>query len=86
MRRLTTRGQHPFFHVFFTFGVCLIIIGVVLKQAREKAGLTQEELAQRLKTKKTAISPIRNQAEDVKLSTLEKVAHALGKRLEVNIA
>ena len=61
-------------------------IGVVLKQAREKAGLTQEELAHRLKTKKTAISRIENHAEDIKLSTLEKVAHALGKRLEVKIA
>ena len=61
-------------------------IGVVLKQARETAGLTQEELAQRLKTKKTAISRIENHAEDIKLSTLEKVAHALGKRLEVKIA
>lgn len=61
-------------------------IGAVLKQAREKAGLTQEELAQRLKTKKTAISRIENHAEDIKLSTLEKVAHALGKRLEVKIA
>lgn len=61
-------------------------IGVVLKQAREKAGLTQEELADRLKTKKTAISRIENHAEDIKLSTLEKVAHALGKRLKVKIA
>ncbi len=61
-------------------------IGVVLKQAREKTGLTQEELAQRLKTKKTAISRIENHAEDIKLSTIEKVAHALGKRLEVKIA
>ena len=61
-------------------------IGVVLKQAREKAGLTQEELARRLKTKKTAISRIENHAEDIKLSTLEKVAHALGKRLKVKIA
>ena len=62
-------------------------IGVVLKQARETAGLTQEELARRLKTKKkTAISRIENHAEDIKLSTLEKVAHALGKRLEVKIA
>jgi HTH-type transcriptional regulator / antitoxin HipB len=61
-------------------------IGVVLKQAREKAGLTQEELARRLKTKKTAISRIENHAEDIRLSTLEKVAHALGKRLEVKIA
>ncbi len=61
-------------------------IGVVLKQARESAGLTQEELAQKLKTKKTAISRIENHAEDIKLSTLEKVAHALGKRLQVKIA
>jgi predicted transcriptional regulator len=48
--------------------------------------VTREELAQRLKTKKTAISRIKNHAEDCKLSTLEKVAHALGKRLEVKIA
>jgi HTH-type transcriptional regulator / antitoxin HipB len=60
-------------------------IGLVLKQAREEAGLTQEELANRLKTKKTAISRIENHAEDIKLSTLEKVAHALGKRIEVKI-
>ena len=61
-------------------------IGAVLKHARETAGLTQEELAKRLKTKKTAISRIENHAEDIKISTLEKVAHALGKRLEVKIA
>ena len=61
-------------------------IGVVLKHARESAGLTQEKLAQRLKTKKTAISRIENHTEDIKLSTLEKVASALGKRLEVKIA
>jgi len=61
-------------------------IGVILKQARETAGLTQEELAHRIKTKKTAISRIENHSEDIKLSTLEKVAHALGKKLEVKIA
>ncbi len=61
-------------------------IGVVLRQARESAGLTQEELAMRLKTKKTAISRIENHAEDIKLSTLDRVAKALGKRLKVNIA
>lgn len=58
----------------------------LLKHARESAGLTQEELARRLKTKKTAISRIENHAEDIKLSTLERVATALGKRLEVKIA
>ncbi len=61
-------------------------IGVMLKQARESAGLTQEELARRLKTKKTAISRIENHAEDIKLSTLERVASALGKQLKIKIA
>jgi transcriptional regulator with XRE-family HTH domain len=57
----------------------------VLKQARETARLKQEGLARRLKTKKTAISRMENHAEDIRLSTLEKVANALGKRLEVKI-
>ena len=61
-------------------------VGVILKQARQEAGLTQEELAQRLHTKKTAISRIENHAEDIKLSTLERVASALGKKLEIKIA
>ena len=61
-------------------------VGVMLRQAREAAGLTQDELARRLKTKKTAISRIENHAEDIKLSTLERVASALGRRLEVKIA
>jgi len=61
-------------------------IGVMLRQAREAAGLTQEELARRLHTKKTAISRIENKAEDIKLSTLEKVAIALGKTLHIRIA
>ncbi|RJP24026.1 MAG: XRE family transcriptional regulator [Candidatus Abyssobacteria bacterium SURF_5] len=61
-------------------------IGVILREARLSAGLTQEELARRIGTKKTAISRIENHAEDVKLSTLKKTASALGKKLEVKIA
>lgn len=61
-------------------------IGVMLREARESAGLTQEELAKRLHTQKTAISRIENHAEDIRLSTLEKVAQALGKQLKISIA
>ncbi len=74
------------FAVGFDEGYEQFKIGVILRQARESAGLTQEELATRLKTKKTAISRIENHAEDIKLSTLERVANALGKRLQVHIA
>ena len=61
-------------------------IGVMLKMARESAGLTQEQLAQKLRTKKSAISRIENHAEDIKLSTLEKFAQALGKNLHIEVA
>ena len=60
-------------------------IGVLLKQARLDASLTQQELADRLHTKKTAISRIENHAEDIKLSTLERAAKACGKRLVLNL-
>ena len=61
-------------------------IGVMLKIAREEAGLTQEQLAEKLQTKKSAISRIENHAEDIKLSTLEKFAQALGKKLLLKVA
>ena len=58
----------------------------MLRQAREDVGITQEELADKLNTQKTAISRIENHAEDIKLSTIERVAAALGKRLKISIA
>ena len=76
----------PVFAEGFEEGYKEFEIGGLLRQAREKAGLTQEELARRLKTKKTAISRIENHAEDIKLSTLERVALVLGKHLEIKIA
>ena len=60
-------------------------IGVTLKLAREKAGITQEELAKKLHTKKSAISRIENHSEDIRLSTLKKFAQALGRQLKVEV-
>jgi len=60
-------------------------IGVLLKMAREEAGLTQEQLATIIQTKKTAISRIENHSDDIKLSTLKRFADALGKKLKVEI-
>jgi HTH-type transcriptional regulator / antitoxin HipB len=53
--------------------------------AREEAGVTQEEIAVKLGTKKSAISRIENHAVDIKLSTIEKFAEAIGRHLELNI-
>ncbi len=60
-------------------------IGLILKKEREKSGLTQEELAMKMKTTKSAISRIENHSEDIKLSTLLKVTKALGKNLSIKI-
>ncbi|MGE4457289.1 MAG: helix-turn-helix domain-containing protein [Arcobacteraceae bacterium] len=60
-------------------------IGEMLKHARIQVGLTQEDLAQRLHTKKSAISRIENHAQDIKLSTLQNFAHILGKELKVEL-
>jgi len=75
----------PEFSKGFDSGYESFRIGAILRQAREEAGLTQEQIAQKLNTKKSAISRMENHAEDIRLSTLEKFAEALGKRMEVSI-
>ena len=79
------KASDPEFAKDFDVGYEQFKIGVLLKHEREQAGLTQEQLAIKLHTKKTAISRIENHAEDIKLSTLERFAQALGKQLRLEI-
>ena len=69
----------------FEAGYSNFKIGVFLKQARERAGMTQDEVARKLRTKKSAISRIENHAEDTRLSTIQKYGKTLGKRVRVQI-
>ena len=80
------KASDPAFAKGYESGYEEFKIGVMLKVAREEAGLTQEQLAKKLNTKKTAISRIENHAKDIKLSTLEKFAQALGKSLRVEVS
>ena len=59
-------------------------IGMIIKELREQKKMTQEELAKKLKTTKSAISRLENHAENMRLSTLEKVAEVFNKKLHVN--
>jgi len=77
------KAQSEYFAKHFEAGYHNFKIGFLLRQAREEMGVTQEELASKLKTKKSAISRIENHAEDIRLSTLNRYAEALGKRLQV---
>jgi HTH-type transcriptional regulator / antitoxin HipB len=60
-------------------------VGVLLKKLRQDSGLTQEELAEKLKTKKSVISRIENHSEDIRLSTLRRYAKSLGRRIKIEV-
>lgn len=58
-------------------------LGVLVKQAREDAGLTREDIAEQLHTSKAIVSRMENHAPGVKLATLEKFAMVVGKKNHV---
>ena len=62
-------------------------IGLLVKKARKKAGMTQKELARKSGTSKHYISRLENDKSDIELLTLKKIIEAgLGKELRINIA
>ena len=63
-------------------GFCL---AEALKQHRKEAGLTQEQLAERIGTKKTYISKIENGHTDIQLTTLFRIFAGLGKRVSITL-
>ncbi len=56
-----------------------------LRQAREKCGLTQEQVARRMNVNRTFVSRLETQSGNMTLSTLERYAHAVGLRCEINL-
>jgi len=62
------------------------IISEMLKEARKEAKLTQEELAEKVGTKKSYISRLENGKCDIQLSTLYRIfEHGLGRRVQLVI-
>jgi DNA-binding XRE family transcriptional regulator len=61
-------------------------LGVMLKEARKEAKVTQEELARRTGTKKSYISRIERGQSDIQVSTYYKLIEiGLGKHLNISI-
>lgn len=64
----------------------LFTVSEMLKDARKAAGMTQEELATKLGTKKSYISRLENGKCDIQLSTLYRLfEEGLGKRVTISI-
>ncbi len=61
-------------------------LGVMLKEARKEANITQEELARKTGTKKSYISRIERGKSDIQISTYYKLIEiGLGKNLNISI-
>jgi HTH-type transcriptional regulator/antitoxin HipB len=63
------------------------VISAMLKESRREARLTQEQLAQKVGTKKSYISRLENGKCDIQLSTLYRIfEEGLGRRISLIIA
>ncbi len=61
-------------------------LGIMLKEARKSAHLTQEQLAERTGTKKSYISRIERGLSDIQITTYQKLIEiGLGKQLNITI-
>ena len=56
-----------------------------LKEERKRAGLTQEELADKIGTKKTYISRIENGQSNIQLNTLFRIFEGLGRKISLTV-
>ncbi len=77
---LGTPGREDYEQGYETFK-----LGVLIQEARKKQNLTQEELALKVGTTKNYISRIENDASDIRLTTLMRIAEGLGGHLQLSL-
>ena len=59
-------------------------IGQMIKQARIGAGLTQRELSERMGVSVSAVTKMETRKAGHSVETLERVAKAIGKKLQID--
>ena len=79
-------ARDPKFAEGYEEGYANFKLGILLRQAREAAGLTQEDIARLIGTPPATISKMENHAEDVRLSLLRQYAEVVGKNLYISLA
>jgi HTH-type transcriptional regulator / antitoxin HipB len=61
-------------------------LGVLIQQARQEKGMTQEQLADLAGTNKSYISKLEKDLKDIRFSTLQRIiTEGLGGHLEISI-
>lgn len=79
--KVGTENRDEFENEYDTFK-----LGVLIQQAREDKGLTQEQLANLAGTNKSYISKLERNLKDIRFSTLQRIINeGLGGHLEISI-
>jgi DNA-binding XRE family transcriptional regulator len=79
-------GPDVLFRLSLDSDIQVLGFGDIVRKARIKAGLTQDELAQRAGTTRFYISRFENNKSDIELSTFKRIIETgLGKRLTLQI-
>jgi ribosome-binding protein aMBF1 (putative translation factor) len=75
--------KDPEFRRFYEDADIELRVALEIIRAREAKKMTQKELAQALKTKQQTVSRIERGAQNVTIETLDRIARALGRGLQV---
>ena len=59
--------------------------GALIKELRLENGMTQEDLAEKLHTRKNVVSQMENYPADIRLSVLAQAADIFGKRVRIGL-
>lgn len=82
---MSERRHDPVFPGFREMAARRQAVAETLVEARSRLGLSQTEVAARMGTSQSAVARLESGDADVRLSTLERYAAALGQRLEVRL-
>ena len=69
----------------FEYELKLDVIGQIIKEARIKQNLTQEQLGELIGVKKAQISKLENNTKQFRIDTILKVLNALGAKLKLTV-
>lgn len=62
-----------------------LLLAKSIKKFRKKAGMTQKDFAQKLRTSQSAVARIESGKQNISLPTLVRIAHILGRKLHIKI-
>ncbi len=72
-------------HDIFEYDLRMDIIGTMIKEARRKRNMTQEQLGKILGVQRAQISKLENNTKDFRIGTVIRALEALGAKVKLSV-